>query len=725
MARFKDKDLHILQNEELLLGNAQDASIKYDGSDLVINKVPYHNTEGYLATQQFVSDALLGIDWQDSVLSRTTDIPGGPTEGDRYIIPSGASGAWSGLDDTIAEYTTTWVYKTPSAGFTLWVEDEGVYYTYNNAWVKMGTVVDHSNLLNLDVDDHTQYFNTTRHTDFSVHGTSSVDHGQIFGLGDDDHSIYLTTGRHDTTDRHGSSVVDHGSIGGLADDDHTQYLAVTGGRPLTADWDAGAYDISCTRIKAQSGSNMYLQRNAGDLGVLINTDGQTVIQSTCFLQGDAYLGDNKRLTFGAGYDNTIIYSTTTDTLQILDGNTVNSNVIAHFSSIGVSATAFYGDGTGITGQVWDHGDLTGLLDDDHTQYLHTDGRRPWDGTLTVASTGSQIQFTEDFAYIGVSSNTDLMTLSPTGVTVDGVIIGDIDHDTLTNTHNLTTDIDHDTITNTHNLNVDIDHGSIGGLAGDDHPQYFLLSSAATVSGDILAATAGLDIGSVGTPFSDIYCDTLHTSASSINLGSIVLSDVAGELAVDATPVISLTTTQEASANALSQANDYTDVQIIGSGMFKGYDTQSTSSGVSHDVTGISENAVQINVYWRNVSNNNSSYAPILQLHNQSTAQATGHDGWVNAGASNDRNDTDGMHVFNKTSDHVLGDIYDGMAIITRMSADGTIWSWMANSLADAETNNRTAVGYVVLTSAFGGSLRITSESGGATFDGGSFWISWF
>ena len=44
----------------------------------------------------------------------------------------------------------------------------------------------------------------------------------------------------------------------------------------------------------------------------------------------------------------------------------------------------------------------------------------------------------------------------------------IDHNNLTNTHNLTTDIDHNTITNTHNLTTDIDHGSIAGLSDNDH-----------------------------------------------------------------------------------------------------------------------------------------------------------------------------------------------------------------------------------------------------------------
>ena len=45
---------------------------------------------------------------------------------------------------------------------------------------------------------------------------------------------------------------------------------------------------------------------------------------------------------------------------------------------------------------------------------------------------------------------------------------DIDHNSLTNSHNLTTDIDHNTITNTHNLTTDIDHDSLTNYEADEH-----------------------------------------------------------------------------------------------------------------------------------------------------------------------------------------------------------------------------------------------------------------
>lgn len=44
----------------------------------------------------------------------------------------------------------------------------------------------------------------------------------------------------------------------------------------------------------------------------------------------------------------------------------------------------------------------------------------------------------------------------------------IDHDNITNTHNLTTDIDHDTLTNAHNLTTDIDHDQLTNYTSSEH-----------------------------------------------------------------------------------------------------------------------------------------------------------------------------------------------------------------------------------------------------------------
>ena len=52
---------------------------------------------------------------------------------------------------------------------------------------------------------------------------------------------------------------------------------------------------------------------------------------------------------------------------------------------------------------------------------------------------------------------------------------EIDHNSLVNTHNLTTDIDHDTITNHHNLTTDINHNLILNYEVDRHIDHTLIS----------------------------------------------------------------------------------------------------------------------------------------------------------------------------------------------------------------------------------------------------------
>lgn len=67
-------------------------------------------------------------------------------------------------------------------------------------------------------------------------------------------------------------------------------------------------------------------------------------------------------------------------------------------------------------------------------------------------------------------------------TISGSLSDEIDSDIVT----FSGTIDHDTILNTHNLTTDIDHGSISGLGDDDHPQYVPTDASrgftATVSG---------------------------------------------------------------------------------------------------------------------------------------------------------------------------------------------------------------------------------------------------
>lgn len=58
--------------------------------------------------------------------------PPGPAVGARYIVPTGATGAWSGNAGKIAEWTgAAWRFFTPVEGWTAYVKDEDIVYAYN------------------------------------------------------------------------------------------------------------------------------------------------------------------------------------------------------------------------------------------------------------------------------------------------------------------------------------------------------------------------------------------------------------------------------------------------------------------------------------------------------------------------------------------------------------------------------------------------------------------
>lgn len=67
-------------------------------------------------------DALVSL----TVISRTLPAPpSSPTEGDRYIVASGATGEWVGEDKHIGIFLNGgWEFATPKSGWRAWVADE-------------------------------------------------------------------------------------------------------------------------------------------------------------------------------------------------------------------------------------------------------------------------------------------------------------------------------------------------------------------------------------------------------------------------------------------------------------------------------------------------------------------------------------------------------------------------------------------------------------------------
>jgi len=85
------------------------------------------------------NDALRILDTlvQLAVLTRDlTAPPSSPAEGQRWIVKTGATGAWAGHVNAIAAWQDgAWIFSTPQTGWVAFVADEGTLLLWNGtAW---------------------------------------------------------------------------------------------------------------------------------------------------------------------------------------------------------------------------------------------------------------------------------------------------------------------------------------------------------------------------------------------------------------------------------------------------------------------------------------------------------------------------------------------------------------------------------------------------------------
>ena len=78
----------------------------------------------------------LGAVVQLAVVSMSDDIPAAPANGDRHIIPAGATGDWAARAGQIAvRVAGAWEYYIPAAGWRARVMDTGAMATFTgSAW---------------------------------------------------------------------------------------------------------------------------------------------------------------------------------------------------------------------------------------------------------------------------------------------------------------------------------------------------------------------------------------------------------------------------------------------------------------------------------------------------------------------------------------------------------------------------------------------------------------
>lgn len=92
-------------------------------------------------TSTEISNAIRGLDWQDSVGSKVVVTPPtAPQKDFRWVIPTGATGVWAGKTNQIAHWDgAKWVYYTPILGWSIYVHDENKNYVFNGtSWVRSG-----------------------------------------------------------------------------------------------------------------------------------------------------------------------------------------------------------------------------------------------------------------------------------------------------------------------------------------------------------------------------------------------------------------------------------------------------------------------------------------------------------------------------------------------------------------------------------------------------------
>jgi hypothetical protein len=177
---------------------------------------------------------------------------------------------------------------------------------------------------------------------------------------------------------------------------------------------------------------------------------------------------------------------------------------------------------GLGGGVYtDHGNLDGLTDDDHQQYVLANGNRAFTGKVSgITPTIAAHVATKGYVDGEIGSHAHVAGDVTTGTFADALIAQ-------SNVTQHEAAINHNNLLNKHNLTTDIDHGSINGIVDDDHTQYILVDGTraftATISGvaptedlhlstkkyvddSVLQTASNVDVDT-GTETVDTFADT--------------------------------------------------------------------------------------------------------------------------------------------------------------------------------------------------------------------------
>jgi hypothetical protein len=449
MAKFTNKDLRLKDGQKVTWGTDLDANMWYDGTadqlrvDTTISGVD--PTESYHLTTRWYVDSEIATtsgSLQDQLDGLTLDHGGldGLADDDhtQYILVDGTrgfTGTVSGIDPTESYHLAT-----------KWYLDNEL------ATLSGGIVQDHGGLTGLGDDDHTQYTlaDGTRAFTGTVGGITPTQDSHLTTKGYVDSAIQGLDWQ--------DSVIDyHSPSGGLPAGPNVgdRYVADDSGNGWTQnniyEWDGSQWEETV----ANEGMSTWFE----DEDLLRVYDGTNWIRF-----GSTVTHRNLNDLQGGTSDE--YYHLTSAQFEALTDNNANVDDATsqhHHDSRYYTETEMDATISGLESDIntySDHGALSGLGDDDHTQYTLADGTRAFTGvvggiTPTLPAHLTTKQYVDD----------EIATLS-------GSLDSDLD--------------DHINDATIHFTEASIDHGSISGLGDDDHTQYILVDGSrgftSTVSG---------------------------------------------------------------------------------------------------------------------------------------------------------------------------------------------------------------------------------------------------
>ena len=448
MAKFTNKDLRLKDGQKVTWGTDLDANMWYDGTadqlrvDVTVSGVD--PTEDYHLTTRFYVDSEIATasgSLQDQLDGLTVDHGGltglGDDDHTQYVPTDGSRGftnTVSGVDPTQPYHLTTKNYIDTEL-----------------ATISGGIVQDHGGLTGLGDDDHTQYT--------LADGTRAFT-GTVGGITPTEDS-HLTTKSYVDLLVQGldwqQSVEDWWDpSGGLppGPTDGLRYIATASGNGWSDNY-VYQYDSDTT-------SWIEIVPNEGFTSWIENDDALYTFNGSDWVRFGSTVTHNNTNGIQGGQANEYYHLSATQYNLLTDQNASivdDASTQHHHDSRYYTETEMDSTISGIEADITtysDHGNLSGLGDDDHTQYILVDGSRAFSSTVGGVTPTADAHLTTKLYVDGEIA------------TVSGAIDSHVNDATI------------------HFTEASIDHGSISGLGDDDHTQYILVDGSrgftATVSG---------------------------------------------------------------------------------------------------------------------------------------------------------------------------------------------------------------------------------------------------